>query len=491
MSQLNKRNTAKTTNSYEGNRQYEKGAEQQLFELVSMSFLGKDTFYESGNTQINRLDQLVSELVAQNKMTFLSNLSVYARTEMYMRAMPIVMVVLTAKALREQNKTFDGMRAMVANVINRADELTDLYSCALTVFGNKKAIPSAIKKGVADAFNKFDAYQFGKYNRSNALKLADLIRIVHPKAKNAEQGAIFDAIMCDTDPNRTVEPLPVPYTWETELSRAGQEGLSKKDVWEKLVDSNKLGYMATLRNLRNLIDNKVSNLPKALKYLSNPEAVAKSKQMPFRFLSALEANHGNVKVKQALGRAIEASLGNIPQLGENVWIVVDCSLSMKGNWGGNNGGVIPMKTAALFAAAMLKANRDSKNICLTMFSDYAKDINLNPDDLVLTNTDKILKSAFGGGTRLDLAFDHVKKIGFKPDVILLFSDMQAARFGSETNKTFPDALRIAFNLNAYGSTPASDMNGWLQMGGFSDKVFGYINCVRNGTSIVKMLSTEG
>nr|WP_290932640.1 TROVE domain-containing protein [Haliscomenobacter sp.] len=116
-----------------------------------------------------------------------------------------------------------------------------------------------VQKGLADAFNKFDAYQFAKYNRvGSEVKLRDALFLTHPKAIDTAQQAIFDQI--------AKNELAVPYTWETKLSALGQvvfkDEIQKKAAfrqkWEELIDSGKLGYMALLRNLRNVIEAGVS-----------------------------------------------------------------------------------------------------------------------------------------------------------------------------------------------------------------------------------------
>jgi 60 kDa SS-A/Ro ribonucleoprotein len=108
------------------------------------------------------------------------------------------------------------------------------------------------------------------------------------KQKNDEQQTIFNKI--------AVNELAVPYTWETELSALGQmkyendkaKAEAVKAKWEELIDSNKIGYMALMRNLRNILEAKVSvsHILKVCAYLSDETAVANSKQLPFRFLAA-------------------------------------------------------------------------------------------------------------------------------------------------------------------------------------------------------------
>jgi len=81
--------------------------------------------------------------------------------------------------------------------------------------------------------------------------------------------------------------IPIPKTWETELSAKG----NKAEVWTDLIKSNKLPYMAMLRNLRNLIITGVSHKIHELvsEKIQNYDAVVNSKLFPFRFFSAYEA----------------------------------------------------------------------------------------------------------------------------------------------------------------------------------------------------------
>jgi len=59
-------------------------------------------------------------------------------------------------------------------------------------------------------------------------------------------------------------------------------------TWETLIGNGKLGYMALLRNLRNILEADVSAeaMTQVCATLANRAAVARSKQLPFRFLAA-------------------------------------------------------------------------------------------------------------------------------------------------------------------------------------------------------------
>ncbi|XP_070582909.1 telomerase protein component 1 [Erythrolamprus reginae] len=78
--------------------------------------------------------------------------------------------------------------------------------------------------------------------------------------------------------------LPMPQTWDRELSNRG----NKAAVWEELIDSKKLPFMAMLRNLRNILKSGVSERHHQilLKRLEDKDSVIHSRQLPFRFLSA-------------------------------------------------------------------------------------------------------------------------------------------------------------------------------------------------------------
>lgn len=478
-----------------GNLQSVKSPEQTLFEVVVSTFYGADSMYENADDKVTRLrDSLLSVIKTHGNrgVVFTINLAKFSREEMYMRTMPIVLVVELAKIIRDLKLEVIGMKNCVTSVINRADELTDFYAYALTVFGSKREIPLSIKKGVAAAFNKFDAYQFGKYNRDSGLRFRDLLRIVHPTPSNETQGVIFKKLMDET--------LESPFTWEVELSKNGQlpadEQRSKKEIWTEFVNregSGSLGYMALLRNLRNMNDAGIdaNTWKKVASKISDPIAVAKSKQFPFRFVSAWEiAKASNLPdiVLNALSDAAELSLSNIPKMGDGVWIILDCSGSMEMGHDSNSSSS-PIKTGAIFAAALFKAASSSFKTQLTMFDDFAKHINLNARDSIFTNFERIMARNAGGGTNLRSALNEKDKLGFEPDTVIVLSDMEVNSLqGYNVGKTFKnDCVKIAINLNSRDTTPVGEHEGWTQLAGWSDKIFQFVDFKRNAESITKKL----
>lgn len=79
--------------------------------------------------------------------------------------------------------------------------------------------------------------------------------------------------------------LTTPITWETAISSRG----NKPEVWEELIVGNKVPYLASLRNLRNIVMSGVKTplIEKVAHFLSSPAQVEKSKTTPLQYYSAI------------------------------------------------------------------------------------------------------------------------------------------------------------------------------------------------------------
>ena len=271
------------TTNHEGAPAWRMTPEWELYTTVVTTMGVEDKFYEGGEERVRR----IADLVRKVEPEFVAQLAVYTREEMHLRSVPLLLLVELANCHQGDSL----VSKAVGRTIQRADEITELLMCYLWRTGKKdlSGLSCQLRKGLAEAFNKFDEYQFAKYNRKNRkVTLRDALALVHPKPKDDRQADIFRKIMSDT--------LETPVTWETELSAVGQRHFdseeekeeAKREVWRKLVQSHRLGYMATLRNLRNMLKLGMDEetIQMVCDYISNPEAVRKSKQLPFRFLSA-------------------------------------------------------------------------------------------------------------------------------------------------------------------------------------------------------------
>ena len=271
------------TTNHEGALAWRMTPEWELYTTVVTTMGVEDKFYEGGEERVRR----IADLVRKVEPEFVAQLAVYTREEMHLRSVPLLLLVELDCC--HQGDTL--VSKAVGRTIQRADEITELLMCYLWRTGKPdlSGLSCQLRKGLAEAFNKFDEYQFAKYNRKNRkVTLRDALALVHPKPKDDRQADIFRKIKSDT--------LETPVTWETELSAVGQRHFdskeekeeAKREVWRKLVQSRRIGYMATLRNLRNMLGLGMDDetMQMVCDYIADPEAVRKSKQLPFRFLSA-------------------------------------------------------------------------------------------------------------------------------------------------------------------------------------------------------------
>ena len=271
------------TTNHEGAIAWRMTPEWELYTTVVTTMGVEDKFYESGEDRVRR----IADLVRKVKPEFVAQLAVYTREQMHLRSVPLLLLV----ELTQCHHGDSLVSRAVCRTIQRADEITELLMCYQWRTGKTdlSGLSCQLRKGLAEAFNKFDEYQFAKYDRKDRkVTLRDALILVHPKPKDDQQANIFRKIKSDT--------LETPVTWETELSAVGQHHFdseeekdnAKREVWKKLVRSSRLGYMATLRNLRNMMKLGMDKetMQMVCDFIANPEAVRKSKQLPFRFLSA-------------------------------------------------------------------------------------------------------------------------------------------------------------------------------------------------------------
>ena len=487
--------------NFEGEKAYALPVQLKLYSLVATSALN-DQFYEKADEKLVRL----RNLIAKNDDDFVARLAIYAREQMNLRSIPLVMAVEMAKGHRG-----DGLVAkLVTRVVQRADEITELlayYSLANERKGTKQLnrLSKQLQHGLAAAFNKFDEYQFAKYDRDGQVKLKDALFLVHPKAKDQRQQELFDKIVKDE--------LKTPYTWEVELSAVGQKKYETeksrqaavRQKWEELIFSNKMGYMAALRNLRNILEADVSAeaLDKLCWYLADGKAVAKSRQLPFRFLSAYrelkEVKNGRTgKVLEALEEAVLCSAANIAGYDEKTKLVIAADVS-----GSMQKAVSPKSKVQNFdiglMLAMLMQSR-CENAMTGMFGDTWKVINV-PKKNILANAMEFHRreGEVGYSTNGYLVIQDLLLGNRVVDKVMIFTDCQLWNSNSSSvniagiwrkyKQVAPNAKLYLFDLAGYGNTPLTIEQGDVYLiAGWSDKIFDVLRAIEEGNDAVQMIN---
>ncbi|MGY3795865.1 TROVE domain-containing protein [Aquimarina sp. 433] len=491
--------------NYQGAKAFRLSPEMELYTAVVNSTLEK-TNYEATNDRLER----IIKLVQKNDPYFVAQLAVYARQKMYLRSIPIVLAVELSKVHSGDNlvsKTVNG-------VIQRADEITELlayYQFANQRTGTKKLnkLSKQIQKGIVMALNKFDAYQFAKYNRKTEVTFKDAIFLTHPKPKDDIQQSIFDKVINDS--------LEVPYTWEVELSTLGQQkfanDIEKQNAftakWEELIDSNKLGYMALMRNLRNILEAEVSHahIAKIVTTLTNESNVKRSKQLPFRFmaayqeLSAVKSSYTSY-ILDALEKAIQISVINMKGFELDTKVVVACDVSGSMMQPISRKSKIQAYDIGLVLGMLLQ--NKCKNVITGLFGDRWKQYVL-PKGNVLSNVMKLkrIEGEVGYSTNGYKVIQSLNNNRTKIDKVMIFTDCQLWNSGhynsdkhikTEWNaykKLVPNAKLYIFDLMGYNSAPLQvEKNDVYLIGGWSDKVFEVLDALENGNSVIQYIKEQ-
>ena len=522
--------------NHEGAEAYRLSAEMELYSAVVTASLS-DKFYETADKRIER----IADLVGKCDPHFVAQLAVYARTAMNLRSVPLLLVVELAKHHSGDNL----VSRTIEKVVLRADEIMELLHCyqwrnsqnISTVDGNapKKKLGKLshqIQVGLQKAFNNFDEYQFAKYDRDNLeVKLRDALFIVHPKAKDEAQKQVFDKIA-----NKS---LQIPYTWETELSALGQMAFSSpeakqqafSDKWEELICSGRLGYMAMLRNLRNFLDLNISMdaLSVVANHLSDEREVVRSKQFPFRYLSAyreikkvgyrpniqadtlgkavlwerqtpsqLKALENPALLESqkhllldALEKAVLATSQNIAGFDEHTRVLLACDVSGSMYSYSSPNSTVKNFDIGLVLAMLLKHR--CANVISGIFGSEWKVVDL-PSTGILNAVGLMYKreGEVGYATNGYKVIAYLNKQHIATDKVLMFTDCQMWN-SYDTGETLcsewdkykqiaPNAKLYLFDLSGYGTAPLQIVRDDVALiSGWSDRIFDMLNAIENGS----------
>ena len=480
---------------------YVRTNKSELFLLAVSNFVGKDTFYENAKSRDDRFVRLVQAVAKEDPQWALSFVG-WLRNDAFMRSGAIVAAVEAAKALYDSGDRSGTPRALVAFAQARADEPGEVLAYYESKYG--KNFPAFLKKGVADGARAlYNEYSLLKYDtESKGYRFADVIQLSHAKAKDNVQNALFQHALdrrygnvngvpeeLEMITKRALLMSEVDKDEKRALVRSGQvsqlfkeagmtwealsgwlQGPMDKEAWEAVIPS--MGHMALLRNIRNFIQAGVSQsvLKGVLAKISDPEQVAKGKQFPFRYLSAYQANRGNLKVAAALEDALQASLANVPSLSGNTLILVDRSGSMF--WSNDQKMDLTFADqAAIFGSALaLRA----ENATLVQFGSSSAEVSFRKDESVLTMLDKF--RSLGGTSTAQALQRHLTS---QHDRVIIVTDEQYSGIAPST--VVPKNIPLyTWNLNGYAVGDVSGDSKRHTFGGLTDKAFVQIPLIEAG-----------
>jgi len=472
---------ADTTNR-DGYDAYTRSIYEQFVQTLFCNTLG-NTYYADSKEMLKEASKVHQDMLKEDKFFFADALPV-ARQEGCMKLQPVyALSLLAATDPGLFEKTFPGVVLIPSDL---QDFMTILDSAGRGQGGR------AVKRTVANWMNeKMSEYWAIKYDGdARGYSLGDLVQTIHPKPKNSfvsglygyligsekvnlaeyKQLTAYQALKKTTDPKeqiRLVREGRLPHEVVTGVTKMSP------DLWDALVQD--MPVFATLRNL-NALD-RVGVLDKNRKIieerLTNPEILAKSKILPFRFLNAFD-NVSKAWVKDALRSAVEATFNNLPEISGKTAIFLDVSGSMSGEY---------LKIGSVFAIALYKKTRG--NGLFWLFDTRVFDGQPSLHDSILTQANKIHTR---GGTNTGAPMRKLWQDREKVDNIIMITDEQQ----NTGNPFYGELAEYRRHINPNVKTFIIDISGYRQamvpqgdpntfyIYGWSDQVLNYISMASKG-----------
>jgi len=425
--------------THEGATAQHVNPEQQLRRLVLAHMLWEDQFYVDGNSAADLIREAIKAVPSEK----VSAIAIEARERQKLRHVPLF-ICREMAALPSHRSV---VAETLARVIQRPDELAEYISLYDPSYlkrgsGERQPLSAQSKRGLAEAFTKFDAYQLAKYNRDSGVKLRDVLFLCHAKPKNQEQAAIWKQLIDGT--------LTAPDTWEVALSA----GSDKKETFERLIAERNLGALALLRNLRNMREAKVD--PAIV--FGALAGLKLDRILPFRFIAA--ANHvpeWENQIEQAMLRACES----MPKLKGKTVLVVDNSGSM---YGTNVSARSEIDRSDAACALAILAREICEDVCVISYSTTPAVV---PARRGFALRDAIKKAVSPNSTNTQDAIMLAANRGY--DRIIVITDEQSHQSVSNPLVgTKATMINVAAYKNGIG------YGQWLHIDGWSEAVLDFV-----------------
>ncbi|GLY16627.1 RNA-binding protein [Kineosporia sp. NBRC 101677] len=495
--------------THEGGRGFRRSAKAELFLLAVSNMVSEDSFYEGSRERDERFRTLVRAVTLEDP-SWVARFVPYLRGVMNMRSAAVVMAAEYALTLRTAPDPVRAQAPSVRSVISaamlRADEPGEFIGYWKLRTG-RVTLPGGVQRGVADAVARlFTEYAALKYDgKGRGIRLGDVIELAHPSAQTPAQGQLYqylldrrhhpDEIRADLDQlpmiraNLALDNIPAQQrrsflggadapaklkdagvTWEELSGWVG--GPMDEQTWRAVLPS--MGFMARLRNLRNFDQAGLSDADVApvVRMLSSRPSVARSRQLPFRFLAASRAASAS-RWAQPLEQALNLSLANVPALPGRTLVLVDRSGSM---WAplSQRSDLIRADAAAIFGTALAVRAEQAD---LVQFGFKSHQVAFTKGRSVLRVLEEFEEL---GGT---YTAEALRKHYAGHDRVVVVTDEQVAH-GQDVDRAVPPHVPMyTWNLAGYrvGHAPSGNANRHV-FGGLSDAAFAMIPLLEVGRS---------
>ncbi len=434
MSATNIRSNILGEKTFEGAKAARSTVENTLMRMSLASMLFEDQFYIDGKSNAD----IIKNLVAQADPKFVQALAIEARTKFKLRHLPLL---LTRELARKSQLPAD----VLAEVIQRPDEMGEFLSIYWKE--GKTPISNQVKKGLAKAFLKFNEYSLAKFDKNSAgVSIRDVMFLTHVKPTSPEQEALFKRIAS--------QEMTTPDTWETQLSA----GADKCETFTRLMAEKKLGALAFLRNLRNMVQSGVTETL-IRSYAQNLDV---SKVLPFRYLAAARVVP---EFEDMLEGMMLRSLETAEKLPGKTVLLIDVSGSMFGPKVSAKSDLDRFDAAAALA---ILCREICKEVEIYSFSD--KGPVRVPARRGMALVEAIRNSQHHSGTELGRAMSSINA-NTKYDRVVVMTDEQSSDVVPS-----PKGKGYMINVASYEHGVYSG-RGWENITGFSEAIVTYIQAL--------------
>jgi len=494
--------------------------------LVSMlnTLKVEPQFYRSENQTMRELRDLIERIAVEDPY-FVCQAIVWSRCiGEGMRTINHLAAAIVAPFIagKDYAKRFYGLfdkKMQKGGCIFRPDDMVEIKDayCTLT----KSPMSNAMKKGFASAIEKMDTYLMGKYSKS----IIDIANLSHPKSKLSTAEITVKGTKIKTLDALMNGITITADTWEAAQSEAGQEvakavkagkltkaeaekvlAEAKADNWESLLKDGRLGMLAALRNIRNImLTPRKETIDMWIKLITDEKKIRQALILPVYFDTA----HDIVKTEFAnrdyankvMDALIDGYTKSIPNL-SNIFtgktcIIVDCSGSMgspvsyvgnsiksSSSWYAERHRQCSYK-AGLIAATIAKASDADIIKFGTSASMYKYDKYKNV--FALANE---IGTADYGGTNPARAFELITSLHKVYDRIVFISDNEVnGRLTSTAYKKYVHDVCSPYvygiDLASYGTTPLKNDGKVFYMFGYGPTLYDSISANEfNASSVI-------
>ena len=487
---IKNRFTKTDTHNEAGGIAYTLTPKQQLAQLAATGCLN-NTYYADAQSQLDQVLKLAESLDAE----FIAKTAVYARQKGFMKDMPaLLLAVLAQKDVNMLARVFD-------QVVDNGKMLRNFAQIIRSGAVGRKSFGNRPKKLMQTWLLTATEKQLLNAAVGNSPSLADVVKMVHPKPREAWRAAWFAWLIGKPYDREALPPITRAFedykqSREGELPNVPFQMLTALDLnsgdWAQIACNGSWQQVRQNLNtfLRHEVFSKSKNIKMVAEKLRDETAIARARVLPYQLLTAYQATSNQMpsEIREALQDAMETAVQNVPAIQGKVVVCPDVSGSMHSSVTGYRGSATSktrcIDIAALVSAAMLRTNPQARVI---PFEQITVNVQLNPRDSIMTNAEK-LANIGGGGTACSAPLAMLNREKADVDLVVIVSDNESwaddnQGWGSTTSlmkewdilkRRCPEAKLVCLDIQPYTKAQARNRHDILNIGGFSDQVFSLI-----------------